>query len=260
MLWRDILSIIRHPNQLASRLVQCLLITIVIGALFWKLGNDYSTLEGLSKSFYSKNGALFFLGVAGFFASMSPVILTFPLEKAVFLKEHGNKMYSVFSYFLSRNISEFPLMLFGTVASSLIMYWMIGLRSGVGYFFMFNFITLLANLAGNAYGFLMGSFFNDAKVATGVLPMVVLPLMIFSGFFKNRADLPGWAGWLEYISPMKYSFIEFATNEYRNTTAPIYLLNFDVSFWLSVGLMVVLIVVTKILTIVVLSLMKSRLQ
>jgi hypothetical protein len=37
-------------------------------------------------------------------SSVSPIILTFPLEKGVFLKEQSSKMYSVGSYFLSRNL------------------------------------------------------------------------------------------------------------------------------------------------------------
>ena len=98
---------------------------------------------------------------------------------------------------------------------------MVDLHSGAGYFFMFFFITLLCHIAGNAFGFFVGSFFDDARNAAGFIPMVVLPFMVFGGYFKNKSDIPGWVGWIEYISPLKYAFLEFATNEYHNTTAPI---------------------------------------
>jgi len=59
---------------------------------------------------------------------------------------------------------------------------------------------------------------------------------------------------------MKYSFIQYATVEYQDTTAPIYLLKFEMGFWFSVGLILALTFAAKILTILVLSCFKSKLQ
>lgn len=95
---------------------------------------------------------------------------------------------------------------------TLIIYWMIGLNSTAGHFFLFYLVAFLCKTAGSSYGLLVGSFFSDAKVASGLLPLIILPLMLFSGFYKNRADLAGWIGWIEYISPIKYAFVGFARN------------------------------------------------
>lgn len=211
LMWRDAVNIQRNPVLLTSRIVQTIILSLITGALFWKLSRDYSN-SGLSKSFNSKNGALFFLSISNFMSSMSPVILTFPLEKSVFLKEQGNKMYSVFSYFLSRNLVELPLLIIGPLLNALIVYWMIDLHPGGSYWWLFFLVSFLCSLAGNSFGLLCSSFFSDAKVASGMLPMVVLPLMLFSGFYKNRKDLPGWIGWIEYISPIKYTFVGYARN------------------------------------------------
>lgn len=139
---------------------------------------------------------MFFLSTSCFMSAMSPVILTFPLEKAVFLKEQSSKLYSVFPYFISRNIIELPIQVIVPLINSLIVFWMIDFKSSAGRFFMFFFISFLCGLAGNSFGLLVGSFFSDAKVASGILPLIVLPLMLFSGFYKNRKDLPSWIGWL----------------------------------------------------------------
>lgn len=34
-----------------------------------------------------------------------------------------------------------------------------------------------------------------------------MPLILFSGYLKNRFDLPDWIFWMEYLSPLKYFFI-----------------------------------------------------
>jgi ABC-type multidrug transport system permease subunit len=79
---------------------------------------------------------------------------------------------------------------------AIIAYWMIHLSASAGQFFLFYLITFLVSLSGNSFGLLVGSLFSDSKVASGLLPLIVLPLVLFSGFYKNRGDLPAWIGWL----------------------------------------------------------------
>jgi hypothetical protein len=40
--------------------------------------------------------------------SLSPITLTFPLERDVFFKEQDSKMYNTFQYFIARNVVELP--------------------------------------------------------------------------------------------------------------------------------------------------------
>jgi ABC-type multidrug transport system permease subunit len=69
----------------------------------------------------------------------------------------------------------------------------------------------------------------DGKSVSNVIPIVILPIILFSGFFKNRANLPVWIGWIEYVSPNKYSFIAHVGNETAYKASLINTLNFDVS-------------------------------
>lgn len=47
------------------------------------------------------------------------------------------------------------------------------------------FIYSLLSLCGNSLGLMGGCMFKDVKVAAGVVPMIIMPLVLFSGFFKN---------------------------------------------------------------------------
>ena len=42
-----------------------------------------------------------------------------------------------------------------------------------------------------------------AQMAMTVMPVFMLPLMIFSGFFVNSGTIPPYFNWISYISPMK---------------------------------------------------------
>jgi len=93
-----------------------------------------------------------------------------------------------------------------------LIYWMVSLSSTPSQFFIFYLITFLIGLAGNSLGLLLGSVITDAKSVAGATPMLLIPFVLFSGFFKNRGNLPDWIGWIEYISPLKYGFNAFVLN------------------------------------------------
>ena len=259
LIWRDFQNIKRNPLIARSRIAQTIVLALVTGILFWKLESDY-TLQGLSKGFNSKNGAFFFMGVSAFMSSLSPMILTFPLEKNVFLKEQSSKMYSVGAYFLSRNMVEIPYLLIIPFINAIIVYWMMDLKSTAENFFVFYLFLFLCTLAGTSFGLLASSFFSDPKTAAGMVPLLVLPFMLFSGFYKNRKDLAEWIGWIEYISPIKYTFVGLANNEFNGTTAPISLLSFDIGMWESVGVLIGMSILTRLVSFFVLWILKSKLQ
>lgn len=56
---------------------------------------------------------------------------------------------------------------------------------------------------GATLGVFVSCLFNDIAVALSVMPMFLLPLMVFSGFFVNSKTLGWWFRWISYISPMK---------------------------------------------------------
>ena len=260
LMWRDFANIRRNPVLLMARIFQTVVISLIGGAVFWKLSNNYTDPSLSSKSFASKNGALFFLAVSTFMTSFSPVLITFPIEKPVFLKEQSNKMYSVFAYFLSRNIMELILISIGPILNSLIVYWMIDLRHGAGHFFMYLLISFLGSFAGNSYGLMVSSFFNSPKVAAGMLPIIAITAIVYSGLYKNRKDIPGWIVWLHYISPIKYTFMAYCRNEYNNTLAPIERLNFELSLAVSLIILIALSIAARLIAFTVLSLSKAKLQ
>ena len=91
-------------------------------------------------------------------------------------------------------------------------YFMIDMANTGGQFFIHCLVFFLMAFVGASLGLLLGSVILDAKSVSAVVPLVILPVILFSGFFKNREDFPVWLGWFEYISPNKYGFIAFVEN------------------------------------------------
>lgn len=67
----------------------------------------------------NRGGLLYFFAVSVFMESVNPCVLTFPVDKAVFLREENAKLYRSFSYFIGKLIidiiTNFPLPILDTV-------------------------------------------------------------------------------------------------------------------------------------------------
>jgi ATP-binding cassette subfamily G (WHITE) protein 1 len=65
-----------------------------------------------------------------------------------------------------------------------------------------------------AVGTVAGAAFSDITMALVVLPLILLPLMMFSGLFVNIGSLPVYFAWIKWISPMRYAYNALMKNEY----------------------------------------------
>ena len=141
-----------------------------------------------------------------------------------------------------------------------VFYWMIDLSSTAEQFFLFYLISVLIGICGNSLGLLLGSIITDEKSIATAAPIVLIPFVVLSGYFKNTGTIPEWIGWAQYISPFKYGFAAMIENETKNKASLIDVLNLNVSFWLSIGLLVVLAFSYRLLSLFFLWLLRKRMQ
>lgn len=95
---------------------------------------------------------------------------------------------------------------------TLILYWFVGLSSTASQFFTFYLIIYNLNFIGSSLGLFVGSIIKDPRSVAVTNIIALLPLVMFSGFFKNSNNLPVWVGWIQYISPFKYGFSALVQN------------------------------------------------
>lgn len=227
----------RNPILFVSRFVQVFFLAFMNCSLFFQLQEDPND----QRTFQDRNGSIFFFIIGMVMTNLMPVILTFPVERGVFLREYSSNMYGVIPYFLGRSLIEMPVLILFTLLLDAICYYIIGWNdANAGKFFIFLGITILTALSGNAIGLWVGSMFSDPKTANAVAPALLIPLMLFSGFFVNRETIPDWLGWIEWISPFKYGLEAALTNEYTDSplgTSQLEQLDFDFSVGAACGIL-----------------------
>lgn len=141
------------------------------------------------------------------------------------------------------------------------MYWFVGLSSTAVQFFTFYLLSYLLTFAGMSLGLLLGSVVTDEKSMASVTPMVILPFVLFSGLFKNTGNIPAWIGWIQYISPIKYTFSGYLENEVLYAAnSNLAQMNFDVGLWGSVGVLAALGIGYRLLSLFFLWLLRAKLE
>jgi len=88
---------------------------------------------------------------------------------------------------------------------------------------------VLLVLCSASFGYFISSIFDQEETAVAIAPVIMMPIMLFSGFFSNAGSYPDWIGWIQYISPIKYSLEAMIWNQFDSSVyadAPVNLITF----------------------------------
>ena len=118
VLWRAKTFVTREPQAVFAKIGQGIFNGLLIMLLYWGVGDDISE-TGVQNT----AGCNFFLLVGLLMGWMFGSVLTFQLERDVFMREQANKMYKPTVYVLAKNLVELPATLIAPMLTLLLAYW-----------------------------------------------------------------------------------------------------------------------------------------
>ncbi|KII65694.1 ATP-binding cassette sub-family G member 4 [Thelohanellus kitauei] len=206
---RSLRATLRDKMFTYLRLATTILMALLLGLLYYKIGNDGSNV-------INNLGCIFFTLIYLIFICLMPTVLTFPMEKTVFIREHLNNWYNIKAYYLAKTFSDLPFQILLPIIYCLIMYYMSGQPTDFRRTYYFIQVVIMAVLVSQSIGLVLGAIAPNSEVAVFVAPVSGIPLLLFCGYFVRFSVIPIYFRWFTYVSYARYAWEGAVLSIYGN--------------------------------------------
>lgn len=125
LMYREAVGIRRNKVALIARTGITVFLNLLFGLIFLNAGGGNNADQ---EEFSGHYGAVTLVVISSMFGQAQPVMLAFPFERPMFLREHSTGTYSGVAYFLSKSALEFPVTFIFTLLQFIIAYFMINMQ------------------------------------------------------------------------------------------------------------------------------------
>ena len=202
---RYFLNLAFNPGILGTRIAMYSMLALMVGALFWDLGErtDFESVQ-------SRTAVLFYC--VAFFIFMSVAVLPFTvIERAIVDKEVLNKYYNPIYYQISQGVSSIPGCAILAFLVTLLIITMTKLNEPLWYFLNMFLSLLVAEALAQLVSHVVPHFVIGMALVAGMYGF----FMLFQGFMLVPSEFPNWLGWLYYVAFHTYAWRTFMVSEFR---------------------------------------------
>ncbi|KAG1687836.1 hypothetical protein DVH05_004567 [Phytophthora capsici] len=196
---RNVIRFVRDRFAFHAAIFQTLFVALVVGLIFLQLELDQDGIQNFT-------GGFFFLIVNQTFASANPVFIAVPLELPIIIREYKGGLYHLFSWYFSKNVSEFPMQILLPILFFVPVYFLMGIGHGFDVFIYMQIIVVLVNSCAIGLGYMVSCLCRRVDIAPIIGVVIILPFLLFGGLLINSDDCPDYFIWVQYVSPIKYGF------------------------------------------------------
>ncbi|KAI5961410.1 uncharacterized protein KGF55_004033 [Candida pseudojiufengensis] len=185
------------------------IVAAIAGWIFYKPIPNLSGIRSLTSVLYVM---MEFLAFTPVFVELEKL---WQFDGRNYIREYRQHNVTPIIFILSRfiTISILETIPIGAIFAA-ITYFMWGLRSGVGHFFIYFIISILITLIGMSVGMLCFAIGNDFALSTMYLNFIYQLLNSSCGYFVIHPL--GWIRWTKYISYFWYGFGASSANQFTN--------------------------------------------
>lgn len=206
--WRSLLIMSRDWKYYWFRLILYMLLTLCIGTVFSGLGHSLSSVATRVAAIFVFVSFNSLLSIAGVPAHLK--------EIKIYACEESNLHSGTFVFLLGQLFSSIPFLFLISISSSLVFYFLVGLRDEFSFlmYFVLNFFMCL--LVNEGLVLLIVSICQEVYWSILTLVSIHVIMMLSAGYFRIRSALPRpiWMYPISYMSFHTYSIQGLLENEY----------------------------------------------
>lgn len=196
---RNVLRFLRDGFALRVPFIQNLFLAVIVGLIYLQLDLDQKGIQNFS-------GAFFFLVTNQIVVTANPVFVSVPMELALISREYKAGLYHLFSWFLSKNVSELPMQIILPIVFFVPIYFLMGIGHGFDVYIYMQIVMILVNSCAIGLAYMVSCLVPRVDIAPLIGMVLIMPFMLFGGLLINSDDCPDYFIWIQYVSPVKYGY------------------------------------------------------
>ncbi|PGH03298.1 hypothetical protein GX51_04168 [Blastomyces parvus] len=191
-----------------SALIGNFCMSLILGSVFYNLNDT-------TESFYRRGALLFFAILMSAFASALE-ILTLYAQRSIVEKHARYALYHPFTEAVSSMLCDLPYKFLNSITFNLPIYFLSNLRREPSVYFVFWLFTFVTTLAMSMIFRTIAATSRTLAQALAPAAVLILGLVIYTGFAIPTRNMLGWARWMNYVDPVAYAFEALMVNEFHN--------------------------------------------
>ncbi|KAJ5154367.1 CDR ABC transporter [Penicillium coprophilum] len=204
-LWNDAASTI-------SVVVTNIIMALIIGSVF------YGTPDATA-GFTSKGATLFFAVLLNALTAMSEINSLYS-QRPIVEKHASFAFYHPFTEAIAGVLSDIPVKFALAVVFNIILYFLAGLKRSASNFFLYFLITFVITFVMSAVFRTLAAVTKTISQAMGLAGVMILILVVYTGFVLPVPSMHPWFEWLHYLNPIYYAFEVLIANEFHGREFP----------------------------------------
>jgi ABC-type multidrug transport system permease subunit/ABC-type multidrug transport system ATPase subunit len=209
-LWRGWRRLIGDPSLSVGALIGNFIMALIISSVFFDLKPN-------TASFYQRGALLFFACLMNAFASALE-ILTLYAQRPIVEKHDRYALYHPSAEAVASMLCDMPYKVANTIVFNITLYFMSNLRREAGAFFFFLLISFFTVMTMSMMFRTIASSSRTLSQAMVPAAVIILALVIFTGFVIPIDYMLGWCRWINYLDPLAYAFESLMVNEFHGRT------------------------------------------
>lgn len=209
-LWRSWLLFVGDPSTTVTMFMMNFLQALIVSSIFYNLQADSSSI--------ARRGILiFFIVLMNAFSSMLEIMTLYAKRKVV--EKHARyALYHPSAEALAAIVCDLPYKIINCILTNIIIYFMTNLRREPGPFFFFLLNIFVITLTMSMMFRLMGSLTKTIAQALAPASVILLVIMLYTGYAIKVQNMQVWLSWLRWLNPVHYGFESLMLNEFVGRT------------------------------------------
>ncbi|KAI1105535.1 ABC-2 type transporter-domain-containing protein [Jackrogersella minutella] len=204
----------------ASQGMLNVIVALVVGSVFYRMPDS-------TANFQSRGSILFLAVLINALSTISEIISLYA-QRPIVEKHASYAFYHPATEAISGIVADIPIKFVLAVAFNLVLYFLGGLRQEPGPFFLYFLISFMLTFVMSGIFRTMAAVTKTVSQAMALGGIMVLILVIYTGFVIAVPQMGAWFGWLRWLNPVFYSFEILIANEFhhRNFTCSSFVPNY----------------------------------